>query len=196
MPYRRIRVPKQRRTLTLFTTVTNILALACNVSERKGKSDAKWSLLADRFDLAFLTVEVVTPGKDASKASADELNLVAIDVYSGHDDNRWTCFTNLPLQVQATQSDGSSLTATITRDSTGKDLVSILGEPQRKGGGAGGRSGPAAWMEWSFQIAMPSSSQGRNVKLQIELAGASARGVDRWNPERAGACKWEVITIS
>lgn len=86
--------------------------------------------------------------------------------------------------------------ATIALDSTGKDLVSMLGEPQRKGGGAGGRSGPAAWMEWTLQLNMSDTGESNEVKLQIELAGAGARGADRWNAERAGTCPWAVITIS
>ena len=72
----------------------------------------------------------------------------------------------------------------------------MLGEPQRKGGGAGGRSGPAAWMEWTLQGEMPDTAEPKGVKLQIELAGDGARGADRWNIERAGACSWAVITIS
>lgn len=72
----------------------------------------------------------------------------------------------------------------------------MLGEPNRKGGGAGGRAGPAAWMEWSLQVSSPESVTSTDITLQIELAGASARGADRWNAERAGTCHWAFITIS
>ncbi len=50
-------------------------------------------------------------------------------------------------------------------------------------------------MEWSLQL-KTSPADAKAFKLQIELAGAGARGADRWNAERAGACQWAVITIS
>jgi hypothetical protein len=138
-------------------------------------------------------------GKNASKAALDDLRLVAIDIYSAHGDKRWTCFPGLPLQIDAYCSGvraGSPTRAAISRDATGKQLVSLLGEPQRKGGGAGSRSGPAAWMEWSFQLSPSEPEQAKEIKILIELAGDGARGVDRWNAERAGTCHWGVITIS
>lgn len=137
------------------------------------------------------TDEASASVKDASKSDLNGLRLAAIDIYSGQDDKRWTLFPGLPLQIDAV-----SIQASIAHDSTGKDLVSSLGEPQRKGGGAGGRSGPAAWMEWTLQLCSTNSSQPKDIKIQIELAGAAARGADRWNAERAGSCPWAVITIT
>ncbi|SPO29498.1 uncharacterized protein UTRI_04767_B [Ustilago trichophora] len=147
-----------------------------------------------------LQYEAATPGTDASKATADALRLAAIDIYSAHEDKRWTGCPGLPLQISAThvETGRKTVEAIITHDSTGKALVSLLGEPERKGGGAGGRSGPAAWMEWSLRLSSPDSDSraAKEVKVQVELAGAGARGADRWNAERAGACQWAVITIS
>ena len=137
-------------------------------------------------------------GEDASKAFPDDLYLPAIDIYSAHGDKNWTCCPGLPLEIKASRAGAAKtpVRASITHETTGKDLVSMLGEPQRKGGGAGGRSGPAAWMEWTLQVKLAQTGEVGEVTLQIELAGAGARGADRWNAERAGACPWAVITIS
>ncbi|EST04539.1 hypothetical protein PSEUBRA_006283 [Kalmanozyma brasiliensis GHG001] len=142
--------------------------------------------------------EPATSKTDASKANLQDLRLAAIDVYSGHEDKRWTCFPALPLTLKAARTDAVThpLEVSIKSDTKGKDLVTDLGEPHRKGGGAGDRSGPAAWMEWSLQLKAADTAQERKFKLQVELAGAGARGADRWNAERAGACQWAVITIS
>ncbi|SAM84827.1 uncharacterized protein UBRO_05976 [Ustilago bromivora] len=145
-----------------------------------------------------LQFEVSSPGKNASKVGSEDLCLAAIDIYSANEDKSWTCFPTLPLQIDALRDDTASeqVKATITKAITGKDLVSSLGEPQRKGGGAGGRSGPAAWMEWSLKLDRSNLNESDPTTLQIELAGAGARGADRWNAERAGNCKWAVITVS
>ncbi|TKY89597.1 hypothetical protein EX895_001382 [Sporisorium graminicola] len=141
-----------------------------------------------------LQYEAITPGTDASKCSPQDLRLAAIDIYSGLDDKKWTCFPALPLSMHVTRSEAE---VSINHDSKGRDLINELGEPQRKGGGAGDRSGPAVWMEWSLQLKSPSDlGARREFKMQIELAGAAARGADRWNAERAGTCNWAVITIS
>ena len=126
------------------------------------------------------------------------MRLAAIDIYSGHDDKHWTCFSALPLQVDAISSEAATHPRRflIKYESTGKDLVSDLGEPQRKGGGANDRSGPAAWMEWCLGLNAPGSDNKKRCKLQVELAGPAARGADRWNAEKAGACTWAVITIT
>ena len=51
-------------------------------------------------------------------------------------------------------------------------------------------------MEWSLELKSTSSDEVRKCKLQVELAGVAARGADRWNADRAGKCKWAVITVS
>lgn len=138
------------------------------------------------------------PNTNAAETAHQDVRLEAIDVYSGHQDKRWTCFPTLPLAVSATRTDAESkpVQASINLDTVGKNLVTHLGEPQRKGGGASDRSGPAAWMEWSLQLNGADTVKRREFKLQIELAGAGARGADRWNAERAGACPWAVLTVS
>ncbi|ETS64985.1 hypothetical protein PaG_00432 [Moesziomyces aphidis] len=141
-----------------------------------------------------LQYESSSSGKAASKCDVHDLRLAAIDVYSARDDKSWTCFPRLPIQVDLLPLDQADKSTSITLDSTGKDLVSSLGEPHRKGGGANDRAGPAAWLEWSLDI--QSNGKATPVKLQVELNGTGARGADRWNADRAGSCPWSVINIS
>ncbi|KAJ2919257.1 hypothetical protein MD484_g1145, partial [Candolleomyces efflorescens] len=70
----------------------------------------------------------------------------------------------------------------ISTASTGKELVSTLGEPDRKGGGAGPSSGSIGiWCEWSKD------------GLMIEFGGDDARGPGAW--ERGKDAVWKVITL-
>lgn len=70
----------------------------------------------------------------------------------------------------------------IRRESTGKDFVSCLGEPNRKGGGAGPSSGSIGiWCEWSPNGVM------------VEFGGDEARGPQAW--ERGKDAIWKVITL-
>lgn len=71
---------------------------------------------------------------------------------------------------------------TISTTSTGQELVGILGEPDRKGGGAGPSSGSIGiWCEWSKD------------GLMIEFGGDDARGPGAW--ERGKDAVWKVITL-
>lgn len=70
----------------------------------------------------------------------------------------------------------------ITSETTGKDFVQCLGEPDRKGGGAGPSSGSIGiWCEWS------------NDGIMVEFGGDEARGPQAW--ERGKDAVWRVITL-
>jgi len=70
----------------------------------------------------------------------------------------------------------------IKQQSTGKDFVRCLGEPDRKGGGAGPLSGSIGiWCEWSRDGVM------------VEFGGDEARGPQAW--ERGKDAVWKVITL-
>lgn len=65
---------------------------------------------------------------------------------------------------------------------SGKDIVAVLGEPDRKGGGAGPSSGSIGiWCEWSKD------------GIMVEFGGEAARGPQAW--ERGKDAVWRVITI-
>jgi hypothetical protein len=67
-------------------------------------------------------------------------------------------------------------------ETTGKDFVAGLGEPDRKGGGAGPSSGSISiWCEWSKD------------GIMVEFGGDEARGPQAW--ERGKDAVWSVITL-
>lgn len=70
----------------------------------------------------------------------------------------------------------------IMPETTGKDLVSTMGEPDRKGGGAGPSSGSInIWCEWSKD------------GIMVEFAGSDSRGPQAW--ERGKDAVWKVMSI-
>lgn len=70
----------------------------------------------------------------------------------------------------------------LTTSTTGKDVVACLGEPDRKGGGAGPSSGSIGiWCEWSRD------------GIMIEFGGDEARGPQAW--ERGKDAGWKVLTL-
>ncbi|CCM05182.1 uncharacterized protein FIBRA_07391 [Fibroporia radiculosa] len=70
----------------------------------------------------------------------------------------------------------------INRETTGKAFVESMGEPERKGGGAGPSSGSIGiWCEWSRDGVM------------VEFGGDESRGLQAW--ERGKDAVWKVITV-
>ncbi|KAI0673543.1 hypothetical protein C8Q78DRAFT_1067849 [Trametes maxima] len=70
----------------------------------------------------------------------------------------------------------------ITPETTGKDFVLGMGEPDRKGGGAGPSSGSIGiWCEWAKDGVM------------VEFGGEESRGPQAW--ERGKDAVWKVISI-
>lgn len=70
----------------------------------------------------------------------------------------------------------------ITSETTGKDFVQCLGEPDRKGGGAGPSSGSIGiWCEWSKD------------GIMVEFGGDEAKGPQAW--ERGKDAVWKVVTL-
>lgn len=71
---------------------------------------------------------------------------------------------------------------TITPETTGKDFVQSMGEPDRKGGGAGPSSGSIGiWCEWSKD------------GLMVEFGGDESRGPQAW--ERGKDAVWKALSI-
>lgn len=70
----------------------------------------------------------------------------------------------------------------ITPETTGKEFVLVMGEPDRKGGGAGPSSGSIGiWCEWVKDGVM------------VEFGGEESRGPQAW--ERGKDAVWKVISI-
>ncbi|KIJ68601.1 hypothetical protein HYDPIDRAFT_106812 [Hydnomerulius pinastri MD-312] len=131
----------------------------------------------------------------------DCLQLDAIDVYNvppvkpsktgGSSRTAELAFSTHPLSPLKISPEGTSSSSaessgpsviSIATDTTGKDLVGWLGEPSRKGGGAGPSSGSIGiWCEWSKE------------GIMIEFGGDEARGPQAW--ERGKDAVWRVVTI-
>ena len=70
----------------------------------------------------------------------------------------------------------------VNPETTGKEFVSSMGEPDRKGGGAGPSSGSIGiWCEWSRDGVM------------VEFGGEESRGPQAW--ERGKDAVWKVISV-
>ncbi|KAH9486606.1 hypothetical protein JR316_0000671 [Psilocybe cubensis] len=92
----------------------------------------------------------------------------------------------LPINPVAHDKDGKARdrlpNLEIRPQTTGKDFVQILGEPDRKGGGAGPSSGSIGiWCEWSKD------------GIMVEFGGDEAKGPQAW--ERGKDAVWKIITI-
>lgn len=87
---------------------------------------------------------------------------------------------NLSLSPETSASNESLIEISLTTN--GKDFVSCLGEPDRKGGGSGPSSGSIGiWCEWSKH------------GIMVEFGGDEARGPQAW--ERGKDAMWRVITV-
>ena len=92
----------------------------------------------------------------------------------------------LPLVDQFSEkSEPSNIRPTtfdVQPNTSGKDFVATIVEPDRKGGGAGPSSGSIGiWCEWSKQ------------GIMVEFGGQEARGPQAW--ERGKDAVWRVITV-
>lgn len=86
----------------------------------------------------------------------------------------------LPLSKEGDKARPAELA--LSQSSTGKDFVGTLGEPDRKGGGAGPSSGSIGiWCEW------PKDG------IMVEFGGDEARGPQAW--ERGKDAKWKMLTL-
>jgi hypothetical protein len=99
------------------------------------------------------------PPLSASKLGdldGDKLHLAGIDVYNhsaspSSSTSAWSAFPAYPLAFRLPSTDAQDPTRLdITSETTGKRLVEVLGEPDRKGGGEGARGGNiGTWAEWT-----------------------------------------------
>lgn len=114
----------------------------------------------------------------------DDLQLEAVDIYNVPSVARskepaFSTYPRLPIELHLA---GATPVITISKDTTGKEFVGWLGEPSRKGGGAGPSSGSIhIWCEWSHQ------------GIMVEFGGNDARGPQAW--ERGGDAVWRVVTV-
>lgn len=128
------------------------------------------SLVLDSINIYNAPKPKATPEKLATSNRTAEL------AFSTYPMSKWY----LSLSPEASASNVSSIEISLT--TTGKNFVSCLGEPDRKGGGAGPSSGSIGiWCEWSKH------------GIMVEFGGDEARGPQAW--ERGKDAMWRVITV-
>jgi hypothetical protein len=78
----------------------------------------------------------------------DSLRMSAIDLYSGSLKGANTFATSplLPLRIPFKPEDDAAKELELTPTTSGRELVEVLGEPDRKGGGS---QRVAVWLEWT-----------------------------------------------
>ncbi|GBE78258.1 hypothetical protein BKA93DRAFT_793842, partial [Sparassis latifolia] len=128
----------------------------------------------------------------------DDLVVDGVDIYNLPKPNTGSAsgtsklkstYSTFPLSVilslSQSSSEGSELRPShieVKLTTTGKEFVECMGEPERKGGGAGPSSGSIGiWCEWSKDGVM------------VEFGGDESRGPQAW--ERGKDAVWKVITV-
>jgi hypothetical protein len=127
-----------------------------------------------------------------AELQTSNLVLDKIDIYNSPYDNEpettstspkttpsFAKYPNLPFTITFSH---EILSISISTDTTGKDFVVALGEPDRKGGGAGPSSGSInIWCEWTKEGVM------------VEFGGRDARGPQAW--DKGKDATWKVISF-
>ncbi|KAF9455063.1 hypothetical protein P691DRAFT_13781 [Macrolepiota fuliginosa MF-IS2] len=143
-------------------------------------------------------------GLKLSELQQDNLSLDSVDIYNvpkpkdeggekpkaSRSELAFTTFPTspiiLPITARVKDKDGKAIERPpqldITLETSGKDFVEALGEPDRKGGGTGPSSGSInIWCEWL------------NDGVMVEFGGAQAKGPHAW--EMGKDAVWKVITF-
>lgn len=175
--------------------------------EIKSYSDAVYfNYYALGISLLFVPKNGYKPKTGPKKTDLQQENLVldSIDIYnvprskadnvdkskSSRSELAFTTFpispVILPITAQTKDEDGKSIERPsqldITVETSGKDFLGVLGEPDRKGGGAGPSSGSIdIWCEWS------------KYGVMVEFGGAQAKGPNAWDAGKDAV--WKVITV-
>lgn len=149
--------------------------------------------------LLFTPIKGYKPRSGLSRQDLHDAHLVldGIDIYNDlftvkpddKNSSRSPAYSPYPstpfaLTVTPETKEGTSRPSTlsVTRNTTGKELVTALGEPDRKGGGSGPSSGNIGiWVEWTRD------------GLMVEFGGDDNRGPQAW--ERGKDAQWRVISI-
>jgi hypothetical protein len=128
------------------------------------------------------------PPRNATKLvdlDGERLHLGGIDVYnhsgpSSSSTSAWSPFLAYPITFRLPATDAEDPTRLeVTPETTGKRLVEVLGEPDRKGGGEGARGGNiGTWVEWT------------ELGIMVEW---KAVGPKAW--EEGADAPWSVLTV-
>jgi hypothetical protein len=184
----------------LSTHLASLHSSTSPTPEVKSYSDAVYfNYYALGLSLLFVPFDGYKPKAGALLSDLDQnkLKLESIDLYNSPSqeekeaeksngpskklsNTEYSSYPRYPVLISSSTTPPSQLE--ITSTTTGKEFVSSLGEPSRKGGGAGPSSGSIGiWCEWDKD------------GLMVEFGGDEARGPQAW--ERGKDARWKVITI-
>jgi hypothetical protein len=164
-----------------------LTSLSAPTPEIKSYSDAVYF---NYFSIGLSLLFKPTPGLN-NNLSLDSIYIYNVKGTSSRAAERaFSTYPSFPLVLDIDASlqdkDGKLLSRPqhlqVGADTSGKDFVQALGEPDRKGGGAGPSSGSIGiWCEWSKD------------GIMVEFGGDEAKGPQAW--ERGKDAIWKIITL-
>lgn len=145
--------------------------------------------------LQFLPTDgyTISQGMQMEGLALDKLALETIDIYNVPDAStenerakskasHYRPYPKFPIELAFRRVEAEEIVLAITPETTGKDIVAPLGEPDRKGGGTGPSSGSIGiWCEWS------------KLGIMVEFGGDEARGPQAW--EKGKDAIWSSLTL-
>ncbi|KAH9984650.1 hypothetical protein BJV74DRAFT_848051 [Russula compacta] len=149
--------------------------------------------------LLFVPINGYRPPSGASRQDLQDTHLVldGIDIYNdlsadisdsktGSQSHPYSSYpiTPITLTISPETKEGTPrpFVLSVTPNTTGKEFVATLGEPDRKGGGSGPSSGSIGiWVEWTRD------------GLMVEFGGDNSRGPQAW--EKGKDAPWRVISL-
>ncbi|KAI0316623.1 hypothetical protein OF83DRAFT_230070 [Amylostereum chailletii] len=199
--------PSSKQLVAYLAELSLAVSLAISPTpEVKAYPDAVYfNYFALGISLLFVPTNGYKPKPGAQKADLDvtRLKLDGVDIYNVHkprgssDDARpaarspsnplYSPYPISPISIPVSMEGKDnkprpSDILRITPEMLGKEFVSFLGEPERKGGGSGPSSGSIGiWIEWSRD------------GLMVEFGGDDSRGPQAW--DRGKDAIWRVISI-
>ncbi|KZP10540.1 hypothetical protein FIBSPDRAFT_1051271 [Athelia psychrophila] len=134
-------------------------------------------------DLVLDSIDIYNIPKPITALAGAKLPRLAELAFSTHPVSPLTlALSSPPIESEDTAPTTRPPSFDVLTTTSGKDILAVLGEPDRKGGGAGPSSGSIGiWCEWSKDGVM------------VEFGGEEARGPQAW--ERGKDAIWRVITL-
>lgn len=192
--------PSSKRIHAYISSLASLVSSASPIPEVKSYPDAVYfNYFPLGLSLLFKPTQGYKPstGLGRDELKDDQLALDGLDIYnvSKPKEGKETQSKNkgkqpyaaypvetVSLALISTSEKPRDAHMTVKPTTTGKHFVQCMGEPDRKGGGAGPSSGSIGiWCEWTKD------------GMLIEFGGDEARGPQAW--ERGKDATWKVITL-
>ncbi|KIP12414.1 hypothetical protein PHLGIDRAFT_20900 [Phlebiopsis gigantea 11061_1 CR5-6] len=189
--------PSDEPLLAHVQQLYSLVPSASTIPEVKSYPDAVYlNHFPVGLSLLFKPVNGYKPKTGLRREELDDAALVldGIDVYNNPPPNSgaatakhkspYAPYPSAAFALQLVETPGKPRAAVmqVTPITTGKEFVAAMGEPDRKGGGAGPSSGSIGiWCEWSKDGVM------------VEFGGDESRGPQAW--EKGKDAIWKIISI-